>query len=105
MTDGITNIIDSLDPSVVDAMNGALGIKFYVPKSAELDNFTTRWNRKFQIDNPNDPPLKLSIFRLWRYDTTWAVAQAAENVGFNNRTSFQKPAVPRTSTSLDVLRT
>ncbi|KAL6655544.1 hypothetical protein ACP70R_006370 [Stipagrostis hirtigluma subsp. patula] len=105
MTDGITNIIDSLDPSVVDAMNGALGIKFFVPKSAELDNFTTRWNRKFQIDNPNDPPLKLSIFGLWGYDTIWSVAQAVEKVGFNNRTSLQEPAVAKTSTTLDILGT
>ncbi|TKW33250.1 hypothetical protein SEVIR_2G221200v4 [Setaria viridis] len=103
MTDGITNIIDSLNPSVVEAMNGALGIKFYVPKSEELDNFTVKWNRKFQIDNPNDPPLKLSIFGLWGYDTIWAVAQAVEKVWINNRTSFQKPAVPRISTSMDIL--
>ncbi|PVH64453.1 hypothetical protein PAHAL_2G271500 [Panicum hallii] len=105
MTDGITNIIDSLNSSVVEAMDGALGIKFYVPKSEELDRFTVKWNRNFQKDNPNDPPLKLSIFGLWGYDTIWAVAQAVETVWINNRTSFQKPAVPRISTSMDILGT
>ncbi|XP_039834867.1 glutamate receptor 2.2-like [Panicum virgatum] len=105
MTDGITNIIDSLNSSVVEAMDGALGIKFYVPKSEELERFTVKWNRKFQKDNPNDPPLKLSIFGLWGYDTIWAVAQAVEMVWINNRTSFQKPAVPRISTSMDILGT
>ena len=44
VTDGIANIIISLNPSILDAMNGALGVKFYVPKSKELDDFTTRWN-------------------------------------------------------------
>ena len=44
VTDGIANIINSLNPSILDAMNGALGVKFYVPKSKELDDFTTRWN-------------------------------------------------------------
>ncbi|VAI17865.1 unnamed protein product [Triticum turgidum subsp. durum] len=100
MTDGLTNVIDSMDPSVMDAMNGVLGVKFYTPKSAELDNFTIRWNRRLQIDNPNDPPLKPTIFELWGYDTIWAVAQAVENLGIKNKTSFQKPAVARNMTSL-----
>ncbi|KAF7072630.1 hypothetical protein CFC21_077733 [Triticum aestivum] len=100
MTDGLTNVIDSTNPSVMEAMNGVLGVKFYTPKSAELDNFTINWNRRLQIDNPNDPPLKLSIFELWGYDTIWAVAQAVENLGIKNKTSFQKPAVARNMTSL-----
>lgn len=104
MTDGITNIVDSMSTSVVEAMNGALGIQFYVNNS-ELDSFTIGWNRRFQIDNPNDPPLKLSIFGLWGYDTIWAVAQAVENVGVNNRTSIQKPSVARNSTSLENMET
>uniref|UniRef100_A0A0E0M1H3 Ionotropic glutamate receptor C-terminal domain-containing protein n=1 Tax=Oryza punctata TaxID=4537 RepID=A0A0E0M1H3_ORYPU len=104
MTDGITNIVDSMSSSVLEAMNGALGIQFYVNNS-ELDSFTIGWNRRFQIDNQNDPPLKLSIFGLWGYDTIWAVAQAVENVGVNNRTSFQKPSVARNSTSLADMET
>uniref|UniRef100_A0A453KVV1 Ionotropic glutamate receptor C-terminal domain-containing protein n=2 Tax=Aegilops tauschii subsp. strangulata TaxID=200361 RepID=A0A453KVV1_AEGTS len=104
MTDGLTNVIDSTNPSVMEAMNGVLGVKFYTPKSEELDNFTIRWNRRLQIDNPNDPPLKLSIFELWGYDTIWAVAQAVENLGIKNKTSFQKPAVARNMTSLGTSR-
>ncbi|XP_047046501.1 glutamate receptor 2.8-like [Lolium rigidum] len=98
MTDGVTNLIDSLSPSVLESLNGALGVEFYVPKSRELDDFTMRWNRRFQIENPTDPPLKLSIFGLWGYDTIWAVAQAAAEVGHAN-TTFKKPGesieVPR----------
>uniref|UniRef100_A0A0D9XDY9 Ionotropic glutamate receptor C-terminal domain-containing protein n=1 Tax=Leersia perrieri TaxID=77586 RepID=A0A0D9XDY9_9ORYZ len=104
MTDGISNIIDSMDTSVVQAMNGALGIQFYVNKS-EFDSFTTGWNRRFQIDNPNEPPFKPSIFGLWGYETIWAVAQAAEKVGVSNRTSFQKPSTARNSTSLEIMET
>ncbi|CAL5058981.1 unnamed protein product [Urochloa decumbens] len=78
ITDGLANLIDSLNPSVVEAMNGALGVKSYVPKSTELDNFTMRWYMRSRNDHPNDPTLKLSIFGLWSYDTIWAVAQAAE---------------------------
>lgn len=78
ITFGVTSLIDSLNPSVLEAMNGALGVQVYVPKSTELDNFTVRWNTRFRMDNPTDPPFKLSIFGLWGYDTIWAVAQAAE---------------------------
>ncbi|KAM0880690.1 hypothetical protein ACQ4PT_033394 [Festuca glaucescens] len=104
MTDGVTNLIDSLSPSVLESLNGALGVEFYVPKSRELDDFTMRWNRRFQIENPTDPPLKLSIFGLWGYDTIWAVAQAAAEVGHAN-TTFKKPGVERNSTSLEILET
>ncbi|KAK8459834.1 hypothetical protein SEVIR_2G221600v4 [Setaria viridis] len=80
VTDGIANIINSLNPSILDAMNGALGVKFYVPKSKELDDFTARWNKRFKQDYPNDSPSQLGTFGLWGYDTIWALAQAAEKV-------------------------
>jgi len=31
-------------------------VKFYVPKSKELDDFTTRWNKRFKQDYPNAGP-------------------------------------------------
>lgn len=104
MTDGVTNLIDSLNPSVLESLNGALGVEFYVPKTKELDDFAMRWNMRFQIDNPTDPPLKLNIFGLWGYDTIWAVAHAAAKVGLANAT-FQKPGATRNSISLETLET
>ncbi|VAI17878.1 unnamed protein product [Triticum turgidum subsp. durum] len=104
MTDGVTNLIDSLNPSVLESLNGALGVEFYVPKTKELDEFAMRWNMRFQIDNPTDPPLKLNIFGLWGYDTIWAVAHAAAKVGLANAT-FQKPGATRNSVSLETLET
>ncbi|XP_062198782.1 glutamate receptor 2.8-like [Phragmites australis] len=104
MTDGVTSLIESLNPSVVESMNGALGVEFYVPKSKELNNFTARWNMRFQNDNPTDQPLKLSTFGLWGYDTIWAVAQAAEKVGLPNARS-RNPPVTKKSTRLEDLET
>ncbi|XP_044948368.1 glutamate receptor 2.8-like [Hordeum vulgare subsp. vulgare] len=104
MTDGVTNLIDSLNPSVLKSLSGILGVKFYVPKSTKLDDFTTRWNKRFQADNPTDLPLKLSTFGLWSYDTIRLVAEAAEKVGLTNAT-FTKPGVTRNSTSLETLKT
>ncbi|TVU09637.1 hypothetical protein EJB05_43123, partial [Eragrostis curvula] len=103
VTDGVTNLIDSLHPSVVESMNGALGVQFYVPKTTELNNFTTRWNMRYQVDNPADPPLKLNIFGLWSYDTIWSVALAAEKVGLANA-KFRKPRTTKNLTNLEALK-
>ncbi|KAL6846531.1 hypothetical protein ACP4OV_023979 [Aristida adscensionis] len=84
LTDGITNIVSSLRTSVLESMNGALGVRFYVPKSKELEDFTARWNTRFKQDNPNDPPSELGVFGLRGYDTIWALAKAAEKVSMTN---------------------
>ncbi|KAF8657764.1 hypothetical protein HU200_059924 [Digitaria exilis] len=103
ITNGIANIIDSLNQSVIEAMNGVIGIRSHVPKSQELDtSFLVRWNRMYRQFNPNElPHNKPSIFGLWAYDTVWALAQAAEKVrvsGNSNRLQSCKNC-----TSLDSL--
>ena len=102
ITDGLANLIDSLNPSVVEAMNGALGVESYVPKSIELDNFTMRWYMRSRNDHPNDPTLKLSIFGLWSYDTIWAVAKAAEKAKVTEA-KFQRPPALKNYTSSKTL--
>ncbi|XBI81382.1 hypothetical protein VPH35_090295 [Triticum aestivum] len=102
LTDGIANVVDSLNSSVLDAMDGALGVRFHVPKSKELDDFTKRWNVRYRQNNQDDPPLQLSIFGLWGYDTIWALAQAAEKVSMDNAI-FQKQQHIKNSTCLGTL--
>lgn len=81
LTDGTTNVLDSLDSSVLKSMEGALGVKTYVPKSLELDSFKIRWKRKFLIENPiiNEP--QLDVFGLWAHDAARALAMAVEKTG------------------------
>jgi ionotropic glutamate receptor len=93
ITEELASLIDSLNPSVVEAMNGALGVESYVPKSTELDNFTMRWYMRSRNDHPNDPTLKLSIFGLRSYDIIWAVAQAAEKAKVTEEKCQQPPAI------------
>ncbi|WOL19709.1 glutamate receptor 2.7-like [Canna indica] len=81
LSTGLTNIIDSLDPSVTDTMQGALGVKLYVPKTRKFNDFATRWKRRFLQDHPSDEPSELSIYALSAYDTIWAVAMAVQKVG------------------------
>lgn len=102
LTDGIANIVNSLNPPILDSMNGALGVKFYVPKSKELDDFTARWDKRFKQDYPNDPSAQLGTFGLWGYDTIWALAQAAEKVNMVNAI-FQKQQDKKPSTCFETL--
>ncbi|XP_058113843.1 glutamate receptor 2.1-like isoform X1 [Magnolia sinica] len=81
ITDGLTDLLDSLDSSVIDLMQGVLGVKPYVERTKELDDFTARWRKKFRRENPEIETFELSNFGLWAYDTVWALAMAAEQVG------------------------
>nr|DAD27619.1 TPA_asm: hypothetical protein HUJ06_029087 [Nelumbo nucifera] len=100
LTDGLTNLLDSMDPSVIDSMQGVLGIRPYVPKSKELENFKVRWKKKFQQDSPLMS--NLDIFGLWAYDTAKALAMAAEKVGGEN-SSYQQIQFSENSTDLATL--
>ncbi|PRQ27950.1 putative periplasmic binding protein-like I [Rosa chinensis] len=42
MTNGMTNYFSSLNSSVIDTMQGVLGLKTYVPVTEELENFRGR---------------------------------------------------------------
>ncbi|XP_044947621.1 glutamate receptor 2.8-like [Hordeum vulgare subsp. vulgare] len=100
-TNGVANIIDSLNPSVIDAMNGVLGVRYHVPRSQKLDNLSIRWNRMYQHDNPGESPFnKLSIVGLWGYDAIWALAQAVEKVGISGD-RVKQPWSTKNSTCLE----
>ncbi|XP_044400861.1 glutamate receptor 2.8 [Triticum aestivum] len=87
-TSGVANIMDTLNPRVIKAMNGVLGVRYHVSRSQELDNLSKRWNKMYLQDNPDESPSnKLSIVGLWGYDTIWALARAAEKVGVSNTTN------------------
>jgi len=104
MTDGLTSIVDSLDSSVINSMQGILGMKIYVPESKELNNFIPRWRRRYLQENPYDQPVEPSIFGLWAYDTIWALAMAAEKVGSGAVNRLRMSRTISNSTSLEMLR-
>ncbi|KAM4122559.1 hypothetical protein ACB094_01G093000 [Castanea mollissima] len=92
ITSGMTDSIRSIESSVRDSMQGILGVKTYVPKTIELENFTLRWKKKFHQDNLNIMDVELNVKGLWAYDAASALARAVEkagttNFGFENTTS------------------
>ncbi|KAL2461617.1 Glutamate receptor 2.2 [Abeliophyllum distichum] len=82
VTSGLTDLFSVMDLDVVEAMQGVLGVKPQIPKSKELDSFTTRWKKMFYEVYEDIKPTEVSIYGLWAYDTVWALAMAAERVGY-----------------------
>ncbi|KAL6212675.1 hypothetical protein ACLB2K_017893 [Fragaria x ananassa] len=44
-TNGITNRLASMNTSVIDSMNGVIGVQTYVQKTRKLEEFKLRWKR------------------------------------------------------------
>ncbi|RWR75368.1 glutamate receptor 2.7-like protein [Cinnamomum micranthum f. kanehirae] len=99
ITDGLANVLYSMNSPVIQSMQGVLGVRPYIPKSKELDDFKERWKRKFLNENPNLISIELNVFGLWAYDTVWALAEAAEEVGTKN-SYFLNPQTRQNSTDL-----
>ncbi|ERN07226.1 hypothetical protein AMTR_s00019p00182630 [Amborella trichopoda] len=108
ITDGIAGILDSLDPAVIDSMQGVIGVKSHVANSYRLANFTTRWRRRFRQEYPDELHIpSLTIFGIRAYDAAWALALAAEKSG-SQAVSFLPPIagkVTGNSTDLAALGT
>ncbi|KAK6274225.1 hypothetical protein POUND7_011308 [Theobroma cacao] len=103
VTDGMTNLWSLTEPPTIDSMQGVLGVRTYVPKTNELENFRFRWKRKFQQDNPTIINAELNIFGKWAYDAIFALAMAIENVSMGN-SSFSKTNVSSSGTDLESFR-
>ncbi|KAK8569952.1 hypothetical protein V6N13_002660 [Hibiscus sabdariffa] len=79
-TDVITNFINSMDPSIIESMQGVVGFKPHIPVSKEFRTFATRWRSKNLNEDQNLQEMELNVYGIWTYDMVQAVAIAAESV-------------------------
>ncbi|XP_026458984.1 glutamate receptor 2.7-like [Papaver somniferum] len=84
ITDGLGDYLSSFSNSVLDTMEGVIGIRPYVPESEKLKSFRVRWKKRFQQEHPNMMDRKLDMFGIWAYDTVVALASAVEKLGSLN---------------------
>ncbi|KAF7830388.1 glutamate receptor 2.7-like [Senna tora] len=84
VSDGLGNVLNSLDSSVKESMQGVLGVRTYVPQTKRLEDFRVRWKRQFVQDNPTLVDANLNVFGLWAYDAATALAMSVEKVGTDN---------------------
>ncbi|KAL5699298.1 hypothetical protein ACHQM5_030223 [Ranunculus cassubicifolius] len=80
ITSGLMNVMESMKADVISAMQGVLGVNPYYPRSDRVENFTLRWRKKFIDDNPDLLDAEMITFGLQAYDSTVALAMAAERV-------------------------
>ncbi|CAA0814983.1 Glutamate receptor 2.7 [Striga hermonthica] len=74
VTDGVTNELGSMNRSVIESMTGVIGVKPYVPRTSELDDFTLHFRQQAREALVPD----FDIFGLWAYDSAILLAMAAE---------------------------
>ncbi|XP_054793523.1 glutamate receptor 2.7-like isoform X2 [Prosopis cineraria] len=84
VTDGLGNVLSSLNSSVIESMQGVLGVRTYIPKTKRLDDFKVRWKRRFLQNNPTHVDTDLNAFGVWAYDAATALAMAIEKADTNN---------------------
>ncbi|MBA0729220.1 hypothetical protein Golax_022802 [Gossypium laxum] len=78
-TDMTTNFMNSMDPSVIESMQGLVGFKPHIPASKELRKLAIRWSKNLN-ENQNLEEMEINVYGIWSYDMVWAVAAAAERV-------------------------
>ncbi|KAJ4841960.1 hypothetical protein Tsubulata_047655 [Turnera subulata] len=99
MSDGMTGFLGSSTSLQIESLQGALGVKTYVPKTKELEDFRVRWKAKFLQDNPGEVDVELSNYGMWAYDATVALAMAVEQTAATANLGFQKANVSTSSTT------
>ncbi|XP_019193280.1 PREDICTED: glutamate receptor 2.8-like isoform X6 [Ipomoea nil] len=105
ITDAFTSTLVSKDPSVLDSLQGVIGVKPYVPSSVELKSFIGRWKSKaFRRQNPDMDGVEFNVFGLWAYDSVIALATALEKVGTSGL-KFNRTISRENSTDLDAIGT
>ncbi|XP_038999703.1 glutamate receptor 2.2-like [Hibiscus syriacus] len=78
-TSMITNFVNSMDPSVIESMQGVVGFKPYIPASKAVRRFEIRWSKNLD-ENQNLQEMELNVYGMWTYDIVHAIATAAERV-------------------------
>ncbi|KAF2549990.1 hypothetical protein F2Q68_00037704 [Brassica cretica] len=86
LTNSITDGLNLMNETELDTIQGVLGVKTYVPRSEELEAFKSRWKNRFPLSD-------LSVYGLWAYDATTALAMAIEEAGTSNLTFVKTDAM------------
>ncbi|MCL7051139.1 hypothetical protein MKW94_024526 [Papaver nudicaule] len=78
ITSGLATELSSFGPSVINTMQGVLGITPYISKSKEVAAFEARWKIKKQYPNSER---KLDILGIWAYDTQTNARMVLSQIG------------------------
>ncbi|KAK4765523.1 hypothetical protein SAY86_026613 [Trapa natans] len=91
VTDGMSSLLDAVEPLAMDSMQGVLGVRPYLPMSDRLKDF--KKNKSIRsADN---------LLALWAYDTVWALGDVVEKVWNSSKSQYggRKRSRPGTRTA------
>ncbi|KAJ4816508.1 glutamate receptor 2.2 [Rhynchospora pubera] len=80
VTNSVADVLDLLDQSVINAMEGVIGFRPYIALIDEVKSFSQRFKERFRQDNLVSEVADPTIYLLWAYDAVWALAMANEMV-------------------------
>ncbi|XP_042012392.1 glutamate receptor 2.9-like [Salvia splendens] len=102
IADQLTSLLDS---EGIEAMQGVVGVKAYIPKSDQVISFVRRWKKRFSEENPEIERPELNVFGLWAYDSIAAVAESVERVRADASPRFKNMARGGGSIDLEAIGT
>ncbi|KAL3498141.1 hypothetical protein ACH5RR_040873 [Cinchona calisaya] len=103
ITDALTNGLRNFDDSVIETMNGVIGVKPHVPQTEQYKNFTKRWKLMSEKMKPGDLTPKLDVLDLRAYDSVTALAMAIERLSLSSG-GFYKQNNSGNSTDLETFK-
>ncbi|CAL5037248.1 unnamed protein product [Urochloa decumbens] len=95
-TDNVGISLDVLPQHAIETMQGVVGFRPYVAKSARNINFMGQFIAQFRAKYHQYPEIRMArptVYQYWAYDVAWAVVTATEKVRgtrFSN-IGFQRP--------------
>ncbi|CAI8591057.1 unnamed protein product [Vicia faba] len=83
--ESLTNLMDSINKSVISNMEGALGIKtYYSERSRDYQDFEAQFRRTFWLKNPEEDNRYPGFYALQAYDSINIVTQAINRMASRN---------------------
>ncbi|KAL2494936.1 Glutamate receptor 2.7 [Forsythia ovata] len=85
LTDAISDLLDSVDPSFISFTQGAIGLKNYYSESTrEFLDFKDQFQKNFRREYPDEDNSDPGIHALKAYDSITAIAEAVKGLGRDN---------------------
>ncbi|KAL2494789.1 Glutamate receptor 2.1 [Forsythia ovata] len=85
LTDSISDLLDSVDPSFISFTQGAIGIKYYYSESTrEFLDYKDQFQKNFRLEYPDEDNSDPGIHALKAYDSITAIAKAVKGLGRDN---------------------
>ncbi|XP_074362122.1 glutamate receptor 2.7-like [Apium graveolens] len=91
ITDSITSVLDSSEPSFVMSMGGAIGTRsYYSEETSSFKELKTQFREIMKSDSPEEDNLVPGVHALRAYDSIMAISQAVTRLGSHENTTSEK---------------